>query len=220
MLKSSMLTKRNTSGFTIVELLIVIVVIGILAAITVVAFNGVQNNAHNAQIKATVRSYQQGLAGYLALNNEYPSVPSQATPSADDRVCLGTGYVDRDGDTEPDCGNSNFPAIEYAPFNSDLDALVTLPVVSSVDIPTPYENSVFTGAAFIRQDDFTVNGLDNPYYLMYALFGANQDCGTNVVEQVSEAEPFPAMQPSSNRWSWSDGSTTMCVVALPNPPTL
>ena len=32
---------RKSSGFTIVELLIVIVVIAILAAITVVAFNGV-----------------------------------------------------------------------------------------------------------------------------------------------------------------------------------
>jgi prepilin-type N-terminal cleavage/methylation domain-containing protein len=36
--------KRN-SGFTIVELLIVIVVIGILAAITIVAYNGIQNRA-------------------------------------------------------------------------------------------------------------------------------------------------------------------------------
>lgn len=35
-------------GFTIVELLIVIVVIGILAAITIVAYNGVQNRAHAA----------------------------------------------------------------------------------------------------------------------------------------------------------------------------
>jgi len=34
-------TQTPTRGFTIVELLIVIVVIGILAAITIVAFNGV-----------------------------------------------------------------------------------------------------------------------------------------------------------------------------------
>lgn len=36
---------KPKSGFTIVELLIVIVVIGILAAITIVAFNGMQNRA-------------------------------------------------------------------------------------------------------------------------------------------------------------------------------
>jgi prepilin-type N-terminal cleavage/methylation domain-containing protein len=36
---------KHTSGFTIVELLIVIVVIGILAAITIVAYNGIQDRA-------------------------------------------------------------------------------------------------------------------------------------------------------------------------------
>lgn len=40
---------RQTHGFTIVELLIVIVVIGILAAITVVAYSGVQQRAQDAK---------------------------------------------------------------------------------------------------------------------------------------------------------------------------
>ena len=43
--------KRQT-GFTIVELLIVIVVIGILAAITIVAFNGVQGRANDTTVKS------------------------------------------------------------------------------------------------------------------------------------------------------------------------
>lgn len=46
--------KTNTSGFTIVELLIVIVVIAILAAVTVVAFNGVQNRANDSSTQASV----------------------------------------------------------------------------------------------------------------------------------------------------------------------
>lgn len=44
--------KQKQNGFTIVELLIVIVVIGILAAITIVAFNGVQRRAHNTAVQA------------------------------------------------------------------------------------------------------------------------------------------------------------------------
>ena len=40
-------------GFTIVELLVVIVVIGILAAITTVGFSGVQNGAHDSAVKRT-----------------------------------------------------------------------------------------------------------------------------------------------------------------------
>lgn len=44
----------STYGFTIVELLIVIVVIGILAAITVVAYNSVQQRARDAQRRSDV----------------------------------------------------------------------------------------------------------------------------------------------------------------------
>ena len=43
--------KTKNTGFTIVELLIVIVIIGILAAITIVAYNGIQNRANDTVIK-------------------------------------------------------------------------------------------------------------------------------------------------------------------------
>jgi len=46
----SIQTNLRRKGFTIVELLIVIVVIGILAAITIVAYNGVQSKAQSSKI--------------------------------------------------------------------------------------------------------------------------------------------------------------------------
>jgi general secretion pathway protein G len=45
--KANKQTNKQT-GFTIVELLIVIVVIGILAAITLVAYNGLQDRANDS----------------------------------------------------------------------------------------------------------------------------------------------------------------------------
>lgn len=45
---------KTQRGFTIVELLVVIVVIAVLAAITVVAYNGVQNRAKNSQYQTDV----------------------------------------------------------------------------------------------------------------------------------------------------------------------
>lgn len=47
---------KSKSGFTIVELLIVIVVIGILASVTVVAFNGVSNRSVESSVKADMRN--------------------------------------------------------------------------------------------------------------------------------------------------------------------
>ena len=52
---------KNKSGFTIVELLIVIVVIAILAAITIVAYNGIQNRAMDTKIKNMVTSVGKSL---------------------------------------------------------------------------------------------------------------------------------------------------------------
>tara|TARA_B100001146_G_scaffold182058_2_gene164451 strand:- start:11 stop:550 length:540 start_codon:yes stop_codon:yes gene_type:complete len=72
-------SSKKQSGFTIVELLIVIVVIAILAAITIVAYNGIQNQAKNQQTVSAVRSYYTALASYAVKNNTLPSA----------RACLG-----------------------------------------------------------------------------------------------------------------------------------
>lgn len=58
----SVSTKQR--GFTIVELLIVIVIIAILAAITIVAFNGVQQRARDAKRKQDVAQIAKLLSIY------------------------------------------------------------------------------------------------------------------------------------------------------------
>lgn len=57
------LSKLNTpqQGFTIVELLIVVVVIAILAAITIVAYNGIQTRAKAAVISSSLKSIEKAL---------------------------------------------------------------------------------------------------------------------------------------------------------------
>jgi len=64
---------RTINGFTIVELLIVIVVIGILAAITIVAFNGVQDKARDASAKSAATQAYKKLETYKTLNGAYPN---------------------------------------------------------------------------------------------------------------------------------------------------
>jgi prepilin-type N-terminal cleavage/methylation domain-containing protein len=59
----------NQTGFTIVELLIVIVVIGILAAITIVSYNGIQDRARTAQINADLQNLDKATRAARLLSN-------------------------------------------------------------------------------------------------------------------------------------------------------
>ncbi|MBC7869011.1 prepilin-type N-terminal cleavage/methylation domain-containing protein [Candidatus Saccharibacteria bacterium] len=59
-------------GFTIVELLIVIVVIGILAAISIVAYNGIQSRARAAAVSSALEQTGRKLALYAVDNNSFP----------------------------------------------------------------------------------------------------------------------------------------------------
>lgn len=69
---SEMKNARKDRGFTIVELLIVIVVIGILAAITIVAYNGVQNRAKTQSGQAAASNVQKKIEAYNAAVGSYP----------------------------------------------------------------------------------------------------------------------------------------------------
>lgn len=64
---------KRQKGFTIVELLIVIVVIGILAAITIVAYGGIQSKARVAAVSAALSQASQKLAVYQVDNGNYPT---------------------------------------------------------------------------------------------------------------------------------------------------
>ena len=77
-----MMGKTDTQrGFTIVELLIVIVVIGILAAITIVAYNGVQGRARDTQRVQNMQSIVKALELYKIANGIYPSAVGTANAS-------------------------------------------------------------------------------------------------------------------------------------------
>jgi general secretion pathway protein G len=64
---------KTRSGFTIVELLVVIVVIAILAAITVVAYNGVQNRAQASALQADLSNAKKKIVLYAVDQGQYPS---------------------------------------------------------------------------------------------------------------------------------------------------
>jgi prepilin-type N-terminal cleavage/methylation domain-containing protein len=93
-----MVNTRVQKGFTLVELLIVIVVIGVLAAITIVAYNGIQQNARTSLAKSSLGNANRKLEVYNTENNAYPGtlttlgIADTAQVSYQYRTDASTGY--------------------------------------------------------------------------------------------------------------------------------
>ena len=71
--ESRPISRDASRGFTIVELLIVIVVIGILAAISIVAYNGIQQRARASAASSALSQAAKKLALYQVDNGSYPA---------------------------------------------------------------------------------------------------------------------------------------------------
>lgn len=73
--------RKKQTGFTIVELLIVIVVIGILAAITIIAFNGAQRSAAIALLQVDLRGAADFTKSEAVDTGSYPADLTSFEPS-------------------------------------------------------------------------------------------------------------------------------------------
>lgn len=96
---------QGQRGFTIVELLIVIVVIGILAAITIVAYNGVTARANATSAKAAASSVLSKAQAYNAdgPTSAFPVDPDNLTTAASTTTYALTGitFMATDATTAP-----------------------------------------------------------------------------------------------------------------------
>lgn len=68
-----MTIKNKQQGFTIVELLIVIVVIGILAALVITTFTGIQQKARDTERQTDIKALQGQIEAYYAQKGNYPT---------------------------------------------------------------------------------------------------------------------------------------------------
>lgn len=74
--------KKRDQGFTIVELLIVIVVIGILAALVLNSFQGVQARARDTERRTDINALATQLEVYYNDNGGYPALANITDTSA------------------------------------------------------------------------------------------------------------------------------------------
>ena len=76
-----MVSLKNKKGFTIVELLIVIVVIGILATLVIVTFTGIQQKGRNTQRQTDINAVDSHVEAFNAQYGFYPTQADLATPT-------------------------------------------------------------------------------------------------------------------------------------------
>jgi prepilin-type N-terminal cleavage/methylation domain-containing protein len=126
---------NSQRGFTIVELLIVIVVIGILAAIAIVAFNGIQTRAANAKTVSAAGAYAKAIKLYHADKGQYPSVS---------RACLGTGYPTGNGGGGTTQCRLSSSDVENPTLNAEIK-----PYLSN-SLPSPDMTAIGTSTDWFR----------------------------------------------------------------------
>lgn len=73
-------SSRQSAGFTLIELIVVIAVIGILVAISVIAYNGVTAKANAAALQSDLSNAwdQLGSTAAYAHNHQYPQASTAA----------------------------------------------------------------------------------------------------------------------------------------------
>ena len=91
--KYHLLTTIYRSAFTIVELLVVIVVIGILAAITIVSYGGVTSRATIASLQSDLTNASTQLKLDQVTNSAYPTTLNAANGGKGITASSGTTYT-------------------------------------------------------------------------------------------------------------------------------
>lgn len=205
----------RSAGFTIIELLIVIVVIGILATLTFVVYKNITGKAQATVTKNIVQQYTKALAGYKVQNDSYPDLAGLSDLQFAAGVCLGTGYEGNG------CGSNFGQGKESTQFNQLMkDFIGTVPDIRPHTTSYHFDELNITLNGIILQhldaDDQTLDGQPvDAYAITYALDEPDAQCIGGKVMQVGSI-PGTNYITGNFKNTLTDGKNTGCFVLLPD----
>ena len=200
---------KNTSlGFTIVELLVVILVIGILAGLVYTGYGQYQRKAKNSLKNDAAKSLTVGLKTYIGKYNQYP-LPDSAV-SIIYGVCLGKGPELRDGK----CTNASWSEVS-SNFNVELEKVTKL---SNFEYDTSRiqlsGGEFYEGIVFVQRGGAKVNSKNNKFFLEYALAGDDATCGKQGAVKRNNPNSYES---TTLDYSLRANGNTLCVIPLLDP---
>jgi general secretion pathway protein G len=138
----SITPRRHRRGFTLVEILIVVVILGILASIVIPQFSNATETARQNTLKDELRYLRTQFVVYGAQHNDvaagYPSGTS-STPTAAVFLSQMTMYTDQWGNTNAAYSDTYQygPYLSQMPANPINDMSTVMIVANGASIPTP-----------------------------------------------------------------------------------
>ena len=205
--------RLRQKGFTIVELLIVIVVIAILATITVVAYNGSQQRARNAARLAAVNSAIETVEVMLTKKTPSELLAVMGQNPGDDwwRACIGTGHPLVSG--KKACGyyGTSVYVWEVDTFTNAMNELA-----GPLDM-SGYPVSKSSGGDTVAGPYIETAWVDNKSMLAveYSLEGTGQKCDNDpLIYRSGGTNTLTPPTGDAANYTSSGSGVTECIVAV------
>ena len=187
-------TIRRREGFTIVELLIVIVVIGILAAITIVAYNGIQERAETTKITSQASAYVRGLKLWEADVGSRVVANSCIAPIGS----LSAGNI---------C-----PVSERWTVNTPYDTAFMQKLASYSGVSQPQLGRYSSTSNPAGQMWYIENYYSDSRSVLFYEVGPNSDCGLSNV--LSPNPGFDNMTLLNAKYTAKTSTSTQCIIEV------
>lgn len=195
-----MATKNiKLKGFTIIELLVVIVVIGILAAITIVSFANVSSRGKTASLATTANNLLQKAILYKQNNSSgnfaynYPPTVATLTSLASSDPAYLTGVQSLAA--TPTTGNTTSPSnnqVDYEICGYNTNTTVTANVSAAPSALAGAANTtLYTASSAAIQSGAVLTGIQVKYY----------DFANSNVATISEGKVSGSDTVGSTQWT-------------------